>query len=122
MKGGRQVDGQDRVPGVDGEILDRRHALDPRIVDQDGDRAEFRLGFGHERGDLGGFRHIRRRVEARYVELGFDAGAERLHGRRPTKAVQHQGGALRCKRARDRQADPAGRTRDESDTIAQAHA
>jgi len=40
VKGRAQVDGDDGVPLVDRELLDRRDVLDAGVVDQDVDRPE----------------------------------------------------------------------------------
>ena len=40
MEGRRQVDGDDLVPLLDREFLDRRHELDAGVVDEHVDRAE----------------------------------------------------------------------------------
>src|SRR3546814_8116455 len=52
VKGGGQVDGDDRVPLVDRKLLDRRNMLDASIVHQYVERAERRLMLGHHFGDL----------------------------------------------------------------------
>ena len=58
VEGAGKVDGEDRVPFLDGKFLDRGDVLDAGIVDQDIDAAERILGFGHHAVDFGVVGHV----------------------------------------------------------------
>ena len=58
MKRARQVDGDDRVPLLGREFLDRRDVLNAGIVDDNVDPAELLLCSSEERSDLIGLGHV----------------------------------------------------------------
>ncbi len=70
-----QVDGDDRVPFLDRELLDRRHELDAGIVDEHVDRAEGLFAERDHFGDFGGLGHVGGRVHRLDLEVGLDGGA-----------------------------------------------
>ena len=82
VEGGGQVDGDDLVPFLDREFLDRRDELDAGIVDQDIDRAELLLGVGDHGGDLVALAHVGAGIERLDPEILFDAAALLLDGGR----------------------------------------
>src|SRR3546814_4586094 len=86
VKGGGQVDGDDRVPLVDRKLLDRRNMLDASIVHQYVERAERRLMLGHHFGDLVGPGHVGGRIAGGHAELRFQSGALLFDGGRLAKA------------------------------------
>ena len=104
----RQVDGDDRVPLLDREFLDRRDVLDAGIVDQDVARAELLFGRLDHRGDLGRLGHVGRRIERLDAELLLDAGALLLDLGRSAEAVDHDVGAVLGERAGDAEPDAGG--------------
>ncbi len=85
----RQIDRDDLVPFLDRKFLDRRDILDARIIDEDVDRAESRLGHLHHVGDLGGFRQIGGRIEGFDFAFALDTGAFGLDLGLVAKAVEH---------------------------------
>ena len=108
MEGGRQIDGDDRVPFFDREILDRRDELDAGIVDENVERTELALRIGDHRGDLGRLRHIGAVVERFDPEIFFDIGPLGLDRRRIAHAVNDDIDAFLGERAGDGEADAAG--------------
>ena len=109
VKGRRQVDGDDRVPLLDWELLDRRNVLDAGVRDQDVDRAEgFLRGLDHG-GNLGRLRHVRPVVERLDLELLLDAAAGLLDFGGVAKAVERDVGAGFSERAGNGEPDAGGR-------------
>jgi hypothetical protein len=105
---GSQVDRDDRVPPVLGELLDRRHVLDARVVDEDVDASESGLGLRDQVADLGGLHHVGAVVQRLHAVLLREARAQRLDLRRIAEAVQHHVRALAGEDLRDRHPDAAG--------------
>ncbi len=114
MEGRAEVDGDDGVPFLGGEVLDRRHVLDAGIVDQDVDPAEFLGGVCHHGLDLSWLGHVCVVVGGLHPELGADVGVQLLDLLGVAEAVEHDVGALFGQRARDPEPDARGRTGDES--------
>ena len=106
---GREVDRQDRLPPGRRELLDRRHELDARVVDQDVERAEFRLGLAHHPGDLLALAHVGAVIAYLDVAARGQAGAQALDRRRLAEAVQGEVAAGLGERGRDAEPDAAGR-------------
>ena len=112
VEGRGEVDGDDGVPLLDRELLDRRHVLDAGVVDQDVDRAEVALGLGDHVGDL---------VVAQHVGgIEGDARAQRLDLRDRllvvllgAEAVDDDIGAVLGERHGDAVADARGRAGDD---------
>ncbi|SPC17321.1 hypothetical protein CO2235_90195 [Cupriavidus oxalaticus] len=107
VEGGSQVDGDDRVPALDGKVLDRRHMLDAGIVDQDVGAAEVGLRIAHHVLDLCRLAHVRAVV----ADLDALAGLRDLVlcGVHITKAIDDDIGALSRQRLCDAEPDTAGR-------------
>jgi len=95
MKRRRKVDRNDLVPLLDGKFLDRRDVLDACVVHQDVAGAELRFRGLDHLGDLGGLRHVGRRVDRLHAEFLFDAGAFLLDlGGGAESVDQHIGAVL----------------------------
>jgi hypothetical protein len=94
VKGRGQVDGDDLVPFLDGEILDRRDELDAGVVDENIDGAQRLFRIGDHGGDLGRLRHVGGVVEAFHAEILLDAGALLLDRVLVAEAVDDDIGAL----------------------------
>ena len=109
VEGGRQVDGDDLVPLLGRELLDRRHVLDAGIVDEDVDRPEGCLGLPDHAGDLVRLRHVGRRMDGLDAELGLDAAPRALDLARIAEAVEDHVGAFFGHGPGDGEADAAGR-------------
>jgi hypothetical protein len=111
VEGLRQVDGDNRVPALDGERLDRRGMLDAGIVDENIAAAQFRLcGADQPRAFLA-VAHVGGIVGGAHAEFAGDPGADRRDLVRVAEAVYHDVRALRRQRPRHGQPDPAGGTR-----------
>ncbi len=110
---GRQIDGDDHVPFLDRELLDRRHELDTGIVHQHVDAAQGALGGLDHVGDLGRLAHVGRRVDRLDGEILFDARPLGLDRGFLAEAVDHHIGAFPGERARDGEPDPGGRAGDD---------
>ena len=103
-----QIDGDDLVPFLDREFLDRRDVLDAGVVDQDVAGAELALRRLDHGGDLGGLGHVGARVDRLDAELLLDAGALLLDGVGRAEAVDQDVGAVLGERAGDAEADAGG--------------
>ena len=108
MERRRQVDGDDRVPFVDGEILDVRHVLDAGIVDQHVDRAELLFRLRDHRVDLGRLGHVGARIDCLDAEFLLEPGAFFLDRGSVAEAVDDQIGAVLGHGAGDGQPDAGG--------------
>jgi hypothetical protein len=99
-----QVDRDDGVPALDGEILDASNMLDAGVVDQNVDAAEIGGSVGHHRLDLGWLAHVGT------VEPHLDAQRGNLGARALViaKAVEHDVRTLARQRLCNPQADAAG--------------
>ena len=107
VEGRGQVDGDDRVPFLDRELLDRRHVLDAGIVDENVDAAELALGGADHLDDLGRLGHVGRRIERLDLAVALDAGADRLDLAPVAEAIEHDVGAFGGERPGDSVADAA---------------
>jgi len=107
MERRRQVDGDDGVPALGREVFYVGHVLDAGIVDEDVHAAEFGIGVGEHRLDLGRLAHVGAVVaDADGVLAGRgDLGLGPVH---VAEAVHDDVGTLRRERAGDAQADAAG--------------
>ncbi|MNP47238.1 hypothetical protein D3C76_1412820 [compost metagenome] len=92
--------------------------LDTGVVDQDVDAAEFAVGQGEQRFNLGHVRQVGRMVNHLHSMAG-DFGYGRC---RVAKAVEHDIGASACQHLGDTQADAAGRAGNECSLACQGHA
>src|SRR3984957_2443254 len=106
VEGRRQIDGDDHVPFLDRELLDRRHVLDAGIVHQDIDAAQCLLRALDHADDLRRLAHVGARIDRFDPEVLLDAGPFGLDRGRVAEAVDHDVGALLGERARDGKPDP----------------
>ena len=109
MKSATQVDGDDGVPLVGREVLNSRHVLNARVIDQYVNPAKLRRGVLHHVFNFGGLAHVGAVVGDLHTN-GFYFGPGPVH---VAKAVEHDIGALRRKSFGNTQADTAGGARDE---------
>lgn len=79
MERGGEIDGNDHVPVFARKFLDLARHAEPRVVDENINRAELRLGFLHHGVDFVRLRHLGARINRRDAEflrharpLGFD--------------------------------------------------
>jgi hypothetical protein len=108
VEGRGQVDGEDRVPALDREVLDRAGVLDAGVVDHDVDRPERARGRVDQAGGLVGAGQVGLHVgAARAAGLGQLRG-NRLALRRRFDAVHDDMGAGLRHRLGDGQADALG--------------
>ena len=105
-----QVERQDRVPLVDGKLVDRRDELDAGVVDQHVDGAELRERLAHHRFDRVLLRQVGAIVADRGAVLVLDLRAQRLDLRGVAEAVENHVRALPREGAGDGQADAARRS------------
>jgi hypothetical protein len=108
VKGRDEIDGDDQIPLVDREILDRRHVLNAGIIDQHIERAEARLSTFDHVGDLIGLGHVGRRICGLDAEILLDAGALFLNSVLVAEAVDGDIGALRGEGAGHGETDARG--------------
>jgi hypothetical protein len=109
----RQVDGDHRIPFVVGKFVDRGDVLDAGVVHQDVHPAELRHGMGDQLAHFGRLREIGAVIADPHLVLRRQLFAERLNGRLVAETVQHHIRARTRKRARDAEADAAGRAGDD---------
>jgi hypothetical protein len=109
VEGGGEVDGDDRVPLLDRELVDRRDVLDAGVVDQDIHRAEALDRLAQHRRDRLRLQHVGAVVEHRDLVLRRQLRAQRLDLGGVAEAVEHQIGALRGEAGRDAKADAGSR-------------
>lgn len=108
MEHRRQIQRQNRIPLLEGELLDGRGVLDARVVHQDVDAAHRGNGtsdhfpHGLATGKVGAI------VRHPHTELGFQAGADAFDVLRIAEAVQHDVGTLPRQRGGNAQTDTAG--------------
>ena len=113
VEGAGQVDGDDGVPLLHGEVLHAGHVLDAGVVDQDVHAAELGCGVLEHVLDLRGAAHVRAVVGhagACGLAGGQHLGARTVH---VAKAVEHDVRPLARERLGDAQADAAGGAGDE---------
>ncbi len=115
VEGRRQIDGDDQVPLVVREILDRGHVLDAGVIDQDVQLAELGLGLGHHVGDLSRLGHVGAMIEHLDAMLLGHLGAGALDGGHLAQAVHDDIDALGGERVGQGVADAAGRAGDDGD-------
>jgi hypothetical protein len=108
VEGGGEIDGDDRVPLVDRELVDRRDMLDAGVVDQHVDRAEAVDRLAHHLGDRLGLQHVGAVVGHRDLVLRRQPRAQRLDLAGIAEAVQYDVRAFGSEARRDSEAD-AGR-------------
>jgi hypothetical protein len=113
MEGRREIDGDDRIPLLDREFLDRRHKLDTRIVDENIHRSIGLLAERDHFGNFGRLGHVRWRMDRLDLEIALDRRAFLLDVSRRAHAVDDDIGASACESARISEADAAGRTGDD---------
>ena len=109
---GAEIDRQDLVPFLRREILDRRDELDAGIVDQHVDRAMLGFDRRHHLGDVLGLAHVGALKGDGHVEFLGHPGAQLLDLAGIAKPVEHDVVADLGERARDAEADAAGRAGD----------
>ena len=90
VEGAAHVDGDDGVPFFDREVLDPRHVLNARVVDQNVQAAEGGLRMLDHVLNLGGLAHVGTVVAHLHAQRG-DLGLGAFH---VTKAIEHDVGAL----------------------------
>jgi hypothetical protein len=117
----REVDGEDLVPLLDREVLDRRDELDAGVVDQDVHRAERLLGVGDHAGDLGWLGHVGGGVPGLDLEVGLDPGALGLDVLGFAEAVDGDVRPLRGQGPGDGETDPAGGPGDDGGLRGEGH-
>ena len=104
VEGAAQVDGDDGVPALDGEVFDLGHMLDARVVDQNVDAAKGVGGELHHGLDLRGFAHVGAVVGHLHAQFSdFGLGAFGI-----AKTIQHDVGALLGQSLGNAQSDAAG--------------
>jgi hypothetical protein len=94
-----QVNGDDRVPLPDRELLDRRHELEACIIEEDVDRAKALLSQRQHLGNLDRLARIRRQIEPLHLECGLDGRALLLDISRSAKTIENEVGASTGERA-----------------------
>jgi hypothetical protein len=94
VEAGAEVDRQDGVPGVDRELLHRRHVLDAGVVDEQVDGAELRDGLAHHAFDLVGLAHVGRVVADLHVMPLDQVEAQFFDVVQVAEAIEHDVGAL----------------------------
>ena len=107
--------GDNRIPFLGREILDRRDMLDTGIVNEDVDRAELVGAAFIIRFDLGGLGHVGAVVDR------SESLASLVDIVRVAEAVDHQLRAFGGQRLRNRKADARGRTGDQRDLAFENH-
>ncbi|MNZ77545.1 hypothetical protein D3C78_960910 [compost metagenome] len=118
MEHRRQVQGDDLVPAFQRKLLDRRHMLDARIIDQDVDAAEGLLGEREQCFYLGHLAKVGRMVRSLHPMLR-NLGQSRC---RVAETVEQDVGASAGQHLGDAQADAAGGTGDECSLAFEGHA
>jgi hypothetical protein len=89
VEGRHEIDRDDRVPFLRRELVDRRHVLDARIVDEDVDGPELSDGLDDHRFDRGRVHHVGGVVAYRDAILLFEPRAQRFDFVEAPEAVQH---------------------------------
>jgi len=107
VEGRGEVDREDRVPALHGELVHGGDVLDARVVHQDVERAELLLGGLHHFEDLRRLRHVRGMVERAHAVVLHDPREQGLDGPGLAQAVHHQVGAPGSEGAGDAQPDAA---------------
>ena len=120
VEGRGQIDGNDRVPLLDGELLHGRHVLDAGVVHQDVDRAEVALRLGDHLRDLIVAEHVCR-VEGDAGGMLFDLGDSLLVVLLGAEPVENHVGAVLGERMGDAQTDARGRPGDDSGLTFETH-
>jgi hypothetical protein len=109
VKGRTEIDGENRIPLGDGELLERRHMLDAGIVDEHVEPAEAVKRHVDHAGDRVGLRHVGTRIGDRNAKIGVDRLLRRFDLLGLAEAVEHDSCACRRERAGDAETDAAGR-------------
>ena len=120
MEGGAEVEGDDQVPFLDRELVDRRDMLGAGIVDQDVDRAELFGGAADHRLDRLGPGQVGVAIAGADAS-GLDLRAHGLDLRRVAEAVEHHVRAFGRERAGDGEADAGGGAGDERGLALEKH-
>ena len=117
MEGAGEIDGNDGVPLVDGELVHRRHMLNARIVDDDVGGAERRPGGLRQAGDFIRFGHVGAVVADADTALIGETGTRRLDVGFVAEAVEHDVVPVRGQRPGNAQPDAAGRSGDDGGLV-----
>ena len=115
VKDAVEIDVVDLAPDLVAGFLDAAAVADARVVDEDVQAAEFRLGKGERRLPLVGLRHVVRHRD-RCVAERTSAGV----GTRAVDVGHHDARAFVHELCRHRRAQPRCRTRDQRDLALQA--
>ena len=108
MKRGGEIEGNDEIPFLDRELLDRRNILRAGVVDEDVHPAKGGGGFAHHRLDFCRLGKVMAGIDRPRIAQGFERQPLPLDGLRVAKAVDHEVCALFGKRLRIGQADTRG--------------
>jgi len=122
VKRGRQIDGEDGVPAIDGKALGGRDVLDAGVVDEDIDRAEALFGIADQLCALLGIGKVGRVEENLDAVLLAQTPGKRLGLFRRDNTVDDEtasgGGEGSC----HAETDPRGGSGDDGGRVAQIHA